>query len=317
MISKDVVVSLGENLRIQENYRVMLRYITTIAAILSLAILPSQAQKTYPIGVNGSGSELALSEVASSTLVVNMEVEIVRVEVGKYARYAQEFLGVRAPLVAKQTATIISADVALAPADYFVATDAMLTYRGAEQVESYSEPLPIDISSADLPSVEDAAEEAANAIFALRSLRRDILTGELGEGFYGGGLAAALERLEYEERAYAELFFGRTTTSRERYTQYVPLSVDEKRYIVCRFSPTEGVVESSNLKAERILMQLTPAKQSKPEAPLIDAKSKSVEFRVSNLVKCDLYCNSAQIATKSIPLPEFGYNLTYVITPEK
>ncbi len=295
----------------------MLKYITIAAATLSLAIMPSMAQQTAPIGVSNSNSALSLAQTTASTLVVNMEVEVESVVAGEYARYAQQYLGVRASLVSKTTATIVSADISLAPSDFYIANEEMLSYGGSDQATSAVEMLPIDRTSERVLSVEEAAESAAAAIFKLRALRRDILSGELGEGFYGGGLAAALERMEYEERAYMELFFGRTEISRKRYTQYVTLVGDDARYMVCRFNPSEGVVDSSNLKAEPIMLQLTPSEQSIPDAPLLDSKSRSVVFRVSNTVKCDLYQSSTPIASKSIPLPEFGYDYTHVISPEK
>ncbi len=295
----------------------MLKYITIAAATLSLALLPSMAQQTAPEGVSNLNGALSLMQTPASTLVVNLEVEVECVVAGEYARYAQEYLGVRAPLVSKTTATIVAADISLAPTDFYVANEEMLSYGGSDQPTSVVEMLPIDRTSETVLSIEEAAESAATALFKVRSLRRDILSGELGEGFYGGGLSAALERMEYEERAYMELFFGRTERFTKRYTQYITLEGNEARYIVCRFNPSEGVVDSSNLKAEPIVLQLTPSEQTIPNAPILDSKSRSVVFRVSNMVKCDLYNNSTQIASKSMPLPEFGYDYTHVVTPEK
>ncbi len=291
----------------------MLRRLSIIAATVACAVMPSVAQKIYPVGVSGSGSEMALVVAAKSTLVVNLEVEVEQVIVGPYARYAQELLGVRAPLVAKSSAKIISADLSLAPSDYYVATDAMLSYGGEKEISSAAGVVPIDYTSSSMLSLEEAAEEAAAAIFRTRTLCRDILSGELGEGFYGGGLGAALDRLDYEERQLAELFLGRTVRRVERVTRYVALDGDEKRYVVCRFDPSEGVAPVGDLSSEPIVLQLTPSEQDVPAEPVVDAKSRKIVYRVPNIVKCDLYSNSALIASKSMPLNEFGYDYTQIV----
>ncbi len=270
------------------------------------------AQSTRPVGVTNNGGVFEMQTIAPEAIVVNLEVESESIIVGKYARYAQEYLGVRVPLVAKTTSRIIAADVALAPENYYIADDEMLNYNGAEMISDVADDLPLNITSSATLSMEDAAEECAEAIFTIRALRRDILSGELGEGFYGGGLAAALERMEREERSYTELFLGRTITTRSRSTHFVALEGDKKRYIICRFSATEGVVSVEDMKADPIVLQLTPSAQSEPETPYIDAKSRAVKFRVSKIVRCDLYNNTTAIASKSVPLNIFGYDYTHV-----
>ncbi len=293
----------------------MFKSISISAALLVLATSNLSAEVLTPVGFRdlGAGSaELVTS--SPSVLVVNLEVERVSEQVGVYARYAQKYLGVRASLVAKESYSIVGADVSMTPEDYHLAGVDQLGGDTPEVlVSSVSERLPIDLNSSDRLSIEEAAEEAAEAIFAIRQLRRDLLTGELGEGFYGGGLASALERLQWEEEQYAELFFGRVERSRMSYTRYVPVVDETLRYIVCRFNPDSGVVDGGDLSAEPVLLQLTPVEGERLTAPEI-VKSRTVQFRVPSVVRCDLYSGADLVASKAIPLVEFGYDIDYPIS---
>lgn len=249
-----------------------------------------------------------------STLVLNIEVEHTSVIVGPYARYAQKLLGVRAPLVAKEEAKIVSTDLSLAPDDYYLATpEKLMEKRCCGGVVTSKESLPINITSSGAQSAEEAAEDAADEIFRIRQLRRDLLTGDLGEGFFGGGLAAALDRLDFEESSLVELFMGSTERRRSNATYFVTLDGTTARYIVGRFSAESGVVADSDLTAEPILLQLTPAEQEQMETPKYTPKHKLIKFQIENRVKCDVYQSTTLLGSKNIPLLEFGYEYTYPV----
>lgn len=292
----------------------MLKSISLSLAIMSLSVAAVQAQRLKPVGIVGSGTDLELVMTPSATLVVSVEVEHESVEVGEYARYAQKFLGLRAPLVARESSKILSAKVAKAPENFEIATEAMMTSESAEVISQVATPLPMVVTSAEQLSLEEAAEAAAEEIFSIRLLRRDILSGDLGEGLYGGGLAAALEFYDKKESELVEMFMGRTIRSRESSTFYVTLDGQTKRYVVSRFSESAGMVALSDLSGDPILLQLTPAKSDKLEQAAYDSKSTTVTFRVPEKVKCDLYLGTQILDTKTISLDEFGYDYTHVIS---
>ncbi len=288
--------------------------ISLTAALVAITATASMAEVVTPTGftINGNDSKLTLNE--RSTLVVNLEIECERTEVGMYARYAQKLFGMRASLVEKESYKIVGANISLAPNDFYIATPAMICSEGSEELSTTTTRLPIDISSSDLLSTEEAAEEAANAIFEIRQLRRDLISGELGEGFYGGGLDAALKRLQWEEEQYAELFFGRTTRSRSTHTRCVALDGTTARYIVARFSDKSGLSNVTDLAAEPIILQLTPSKPRTIETPAIGEKSRTIKFWVDNDVVCELFNGSKLLTNRTMPITEFGQEVLYPIS---
>ncbi len=280
-------------------------------ALVALAATATKAEVLTPTGFSAGVNNSTITLNDSSTLVVNIDVECERTEVGIYARYAQKLFGVRASLVEKESYKIVGANVSLAPDNFYVASDSAMSGDSYEELSTSTTKLPIDITSSDLLSTEEAAEEAANAIFEIRQLRKDLIAGELGEGFYGGGLAAALERLQWEEEQYAELFFGRTIRSRSSHTKYVALDGTTPRYIVARFSDKSGLCDSSDLAAEPVLLQLTAAAPREVAVPAIGEKSRITKFWVESQVGCELLFGGKQLANKSIPLTEFGREILY------
>ncbi len=283
-----------------------------LAICFTLSLIPNDSlfasPQVVPIGVVNGKDGVTIAVAPTSTLVVTLNVEVEEVTVGVYARYAQKLLGLRAPLVAKSSTKILSADIALAAEDHYI-------YRGecdSKEVESVVSPLPIDVLSSFILPIEDAAEVAAREIFRIRRTRREMISGDLGEGFFGGGLGAALERLDRDEQQYLELFMGRTTTTRECRTFEVALDSDATRYIICRYSPQLGVVDSSDLAAEPILLQITPS-GDKPEESSAPSSRSSRKFRVADRSTCQLFYGTQVLGSSVIPLFEYGYDVSILI----
>ncbi len=266
------------------------------------------AQLIVPIGAIDTGRSTTVAFAPMATLVVDVEVEKTSSEVGIYARYAQQFLGLRAPLIAKSEYTLKSASISLATDDYFL-TD-RVEMPEYEPTTTYSS-IPIDITSEVVLPAEEAAEEAAAQIFTIRRMRRDLLSGELGEGFYGGGLGAALKELQSEEQRYTDLFMGSTTTQREKRRFTIALTGNTPRYIVCRFSTAAGLSDATDLAAEPILLQITPSGAEKFTPPTTeDVKATYTNYRVADIAKCELLYGSSSLAVSNIPLFEFGYDIS-------
>ncbi len=285
----------------------MLRSFLSLSVIFSLAITSVNASNLVaPIGV--VDGVVTVEAAPTSTLIVTLDVVTEDVTVGVYARYAQKLLGVRASLVAKSTTTITSADIALAAEDYYI-------YRGCcdkKEVVSEIPTLPIDASASGILPAEQAAEQAAKEIFKIRRIRREMISGDLGEGFFGGGLSAALERLDFEEQSYLELFMGRTTTTRESRSFDVAINSGVTRYIVCRYSPQLGLVDSSDLTAEPILLQVTPSEEKLVSLPSTGDKP-ARRFRVANRSTCELFYGSKVLDSSVIPLFEFGNDVSSLL----
>ena len=205
----------------------------------------SASAQSYRVARAGAFEENGRVEVGipTSPLAVDLTVEKEVVTVGPYARYAQKFLGVRGALSDKTLYSVRAARVALLDRDATTASEVpagevrATSYLG--DAETFSR-VPFDKRSLVDESLETAARNAANTLFAIRRHRMELITSEAGEHVFGAGLQAALAELDRQEQAYTELFLGKrvTTTSVERIT-VVP-DAGKQKYILCRFSPDQG-----------------------------------------------------------------------------
>ena len=198
--------------------------------LLTLALLccgaAATAQNPY-IALEGAAESAAGIAVSMprSVLAVDLSVECSTVLCGPYARYAQKYLGVRAPLTDKTTWSIAGARIALAGDDAFgaaaPAADASRVVSHAASDEAFAALQP-DKTSATVYSLEDAARMAAEQIFSLRRHRLELITGEAGENVLRRGA---------ESRA------GRDRTARAELPGAVPRQAD-------RFGPARSVTWS-------------------------------------------------------------------------
>ncbi len=286
--------------------------LATLAMLFMLMPTIYASDLVVPVGVIVRGNSVEVMVAPASVIVVDLVAESVSFEPGIYARYAQKYLGVRAPLIAKNATTIVSANIIKqTEGERGMMGNYMSAGVSGEIVTS--EKLPVDLTSATVLPPEEAAANAANEIFRLRKLRTEILSGELGEGLYGGGLQAALNDFDRLEREYTELFMGRTVKSSERKSFPVSIASGEQRYILCRLSQGEGIVDDSDLSAEPILLQITPSGSAKIVAPAADEKSEIRKFRVADMVKCELLLGTKLLTQSTMSLFEFGYDLNYPI----
>ncbi len=198
-----------------------------------------------------------------------------------------------------------------------IAADEFVTDSKSVTFESEDIKLPVNITSAKVLNPEESAQKAAEEIFYIRNTRREILAGEFGEGFYGGGLGAALDQFRRDEEAYSKLFFGSVSTERGSKLFTVPLSGETKRYVVCRFSVQSGVMPSNDLSAEPVTLQITPLDPVEVNVPMGDEKSVFKNFMVATWVRVDLIFDGETIATQTMPLYEFGQKVSYPVSPVK
>lgn len=108
-------------------------------------------------------------------------------------------------------------------------------------------------------STAKQAELVARQIFALRSSRTDILTGE-AENMPPDGNAykVVMDEINLQEKTLTELFAGSQKT--EYFTQSFTIIPDEKdidRRVIARFSEKLGPVDADNLAGEPIYLSLT------------------------------------------------------------
>lgn len=248
----------------------------------------------------------------STTIVVDLTIEKEQTIVGPYARYAQKYLDVRGSLVDKTNYTIKSAKLSVMACDGILKSGEMDA--ATTSVESYMKPqeefpkvLPNRLSMFPV-TIEEAASQAAQAIFTLRKKRMDLITGDAGENVFGGGLKDALEALEAQEQAYLELFLGKKviTTYTERIL--VPITGEES-YIVAKLSTSAGIEPATSANGTEIKLTVkgsgvAPRMKSIPE---IDPKDKTaIMVRLADNATCSVSVGDKVVGSAVLPVFELG-----------
>lgn len=248
----------------------------------------------------------------STTIVVDLTIEKEQTIVGPYARYAQKYLDVRGSLVDKTTYAVKDANLSVMACDGMIKSGE--TAPATVSVESYMNPvaefpkvLPNRLSMSP-STIEDAASQAAQAIFTLRKKRMELITGDAGENVFGGGLQDALKALEAQEQAYLELFLGKkvTTVYTERFI--VPMTGAES-YTIAKLSSSAGLESATSANGTEIKLTVkgsgvTPKLNSIPE---IDPKDKTaIMVRLADNATCAVSVGDKMVGSAILPVFELG-----------
>lgn len=289
----------------------MKRILISIAALATVMSAAAQNREIARTGVYEQNGQVVFGE-PESTITVDLKVERIETIVGPYARYAQKYLGVRAPLNDKTSWSILGADIALANGASYSAPAKV------ESAESYAESqfgtlrefarMPLDRTDARALTADESAAEAAAAIFSLRKHRIDLITGEAGENVFGGGLDSALKTLDAYETAYLELFLGKRVVTVETIRLTVHPSSDKFGYVLGRFNDKDGLLPSTDLSGEMLMLRIEPSGDTSLKyLKESTGREKNVfECRIADHSTCILSCGTDQIASAVLPLFEFG-----------
>ena len=259
--------------------------------------------------VDASGA-LAVSD-PSTSVAVDLIVEKEQTVVGPYARYAQKFLNMRGSLVDKTVYSLKGVKLAVTGGEDVIA-DAVpaaevteTSYMGS--ASEFAKVLP-DRMSATAVSGEEAAANAAQAIFSIRKHRMDLITGEAGENVFGAGLKDALAALDAAEQEYLELFFGKrvVTTSVERVV--IPMIEGVQSYAVARISSSAGVIAADAKDGDAVTLEVAPSGRARLSSIVeADPKSKTaVKVRVADPSTCTVKVGDKVLTSAVLPLFEMG-----------
>ena len=285
----------------------MRRLMLIMAVVMTSALyMDAHAQHIVKkrIGTYKENDAVVMSD-ATTTFAVKLVVEYDKFEAGPYARYAQKFLGTRASFVDRAEYRVVAADIALVESDDHGFTEDFEKYHGY----SASEPkISVDRMSISEKSVETAAREAAETIFKLRKARMEMITGEQGEGVFGGGLESALKEIERLESEYLELFYGRRVVSYETRTHIIPVSAANPSMTVARFSVDNGVVAVDDLSGDVIFINITPSQMEYPAS----VEKGTVAIRYANNAEVSLCLGNRVLCSRVMPVYEFGETVMIV-----
>lgn len=285
-----------------------MRKLLFVAAMLIASAIYSDASAQHlekmRVGRYKEGDKVIIAE-ANTTLKVKVVIEYDEFEAGPYARYAQKLLGTRASFVNRAEYRVVGADVALMDDNDHGFTQNFDRFEGHSISD---QKIQIDRMTTSEMSVESAARQAAETIFKLRKARMEMITGEQGEGVFGGGLESALREIERLESAYLELFYGRRALSYETRTYVLPVSSDNTSMTISRFSVDDGLVALDDLSGDIIFLNINPLDM---EYPASDEKG-VIAIRYANNAEVSVCLGNRVLVSRVMPIYEFGETVMIV-----
>ena len=206
------------------------------------------------------------------------EKEVVRR--GPYARFAQQYLGVVAPLSDRESYRIGAVSVEAVgngrpDGENPAMQNGISIYSNVWSDTSFVR-LPVDRTTPGETSQEQMAARAASALFTLRQRRFDLVTGEAGENVYGEGMKAALDQMAKIEEEYAALFMGKSYTVSTVKEFYVIPEYGRDAVVVCRFTEAKGIMPDADLSGRPVVMEFTFEDRT-PPAPAVSSRGSRVE----------------------------------------
>lgn len=287
--------------------------------VLLFAASGAAAQNSHmaPTGVYEEDGRIVVAD-PRTTLAVDLTVQKEVVICGPYARYAQKYLGVRAPLADKTVYAIEGASVALCgdPMAFLtageVAPSESETSSHSRAEQEFARLQPDKTSTATLP-LEDAAREAANTLFSLRRHRLELITGEAGENVFGAGLRAALDEIDRLEQSYLELFLGKRVLSTRTVRFVVFPEESKKQYLLCRFSPEGGILPETDLSGDLVMLRIEPSGNMTTPYEATKRETNYETYRLADPSECIVLYGGSVLAKAVLPIYEFGRTVRIAI----
>lgn len=285
--------------------------------LLTLATVAVSAQNPYfaLLGVVTDTEGQTTYRQPRTTLAVDLTVECSCAIAGPYARYAQKCLGMRAPLTDRIEWRIVDADVALVEPDAALYAQELPAQKQEQRSWAVADTdfaaFGVERSNALSLTDEEMAQAAAARLFSLRHHRQELITGEAGENVFGAGLQAALDEIARQEQELLELFLGKEVTTTTSHRYLINPDAAKLQYLVCRYSREEGVLPSSDLMGDMILLQIVP--EETVGADVVEAgvkETSTAECIVANRAVCKLSVSGKEMVRKELPIFEFGRKIT-------
>lgn len=277
--------------------RILLPIFTAALAVGSL-----QAQTTQRLTATKANDYALIYSLPTTGLAVTLEATMTEKKPGEFYKYAKKYLNVDDPITtASNSATLKSAVVTtrgiagaddmryavqfksgtspymvLDPSGIPLAANTLKTAPATTTVlpeARKAEPTPLETPAArqviseemmQSQSIAKRAELAAQAIFAIRQTRSDLITGQAEQmPPDGASLKLMLDNLEAQEKALVAMFVGTTSEWTDVATFSVTPDDDMERFVVARISATDGIVDATDLSGSPVYLDLTVTERGK------------------------------------------------------
>ncbi len=279
------------------------------------ATAQKQSLKIERMGLSRNAQGELQYSIPSTRIVVDVTVKTETVKKGPYARFAQNYLGIIAPLSDKVISEITGVKIYGCDADEVVSPLASLPQTETNAVsltrseDEFLRVLPDRLSSSE-GSAEFKAQDAANTIYSIRKHRMELITGDAGENVFGAGLKAALDELDRLENEYLSLFLGKTVVKTETFRYVITPEKDKAAYVVCRFADDKGIMPQSDLSGQPVVLDLKGEGAYDALMPRYnqkDAARISLEkVAVADNVTCRVMNGTTVLAEQVLPVFQFG-----------
>ena len=169
-------------------------------------------------------------------------------------------------------------------------------------------------------TLEEKAEEAANYVIKIRKRRFKLVSGQYEQVPEGEAMAVAVAELDDAENEYLSLFTGKTFTERfTRTYRYVPDGNRQlSKEVLCRFSGTEGFVDSKGVKGLPVILE---AEDMNRTVQLEDFGSDypqpvtgtNIPVRLPDMAEIRIIKGSGIINTSWMPVFQYGILIPFSI----
>lgn len=287
----------------------------SILALCALALFPAavNAQNTQRLSATKANEYALVYSLPTTALSVTLEAEVTTKKPGEFYKYAKRYLNLDNPLTAEShSARLLSAAIGTrgipdederytvqfksgAPTYILLSPDGIpLAVNTEETFKAPAPELPVSKDALPTPletpaarqvvsqemmqsqSTAKRAELAAQAIFAIRQTRSELVSGQAETMPPDGkSLQLMLDNLEAQEQALIAMFMGTTSTRTDVATYTVVPEAEMKNYVLARISALDGLVGTDDLSGAPVTLSVIPT--SKGELPVND-KGETIPF---------------------------------------
>jgi len=291
-------------------------------AMATLGVVASgYAQNTQRLSATKANDYALVYTLPETRLAVTIEAEMTLKRPGEFYKYAKKYLDIDNPITKEsRTATLKSAHVStygvpssderyavqfksgtapymlLSPSNLPLAINTEKTM--SQKVPSLPEAQPAQPTPLETPAARQVvseemmqsqstakrAELAAAALFGIRQIRSDLITGQADQTPPDGkSLQLMLDNLEAQEQALMAMFVGTTSTWTDVATFNVNPEGDLNHQIVARISAIDGIVDAGDLSGAPVYLDLNVTQRG--EMPVND-KGEELPFPKNGLAYC-------------------------------